>query len=87
MGIAKTEDYYYIITEYMSKRSLDLVLKDQTIMLDTRTRLKIAIDIAKGLNFLHSLNPPVLHRDLKTANCLCNDHLEVKLADFGYILD
>jgi len=83
MGIAQTEDYYYIITEYMAKRSLDLVLKDQSVYLDTRIRLRIAIDIAKGLNFLHTLNPPVLHRDLKTANCLCNDHLEVKLADFG----
>jgi len=83
MGVARTDDYYYIMTEYMSKRSLDLVLKDQTILLDTRTRLRIAIDIAKGLNFLHSLNPPVLHRDLKTANVLCNDHLEGKLADFG----
>jgi len=83
MGIAQTEDYYYIMTEYMPKRSLDLVLKDTSVTLDIKTKIKIAIDIAKGLSFLHSLNPPILHRDLKAANCLCNEHLEVKLADFG----
>jgi len=83
MGTSQTEDHYYIITEYMSRRSLDLVLKDTNITLDLKTKLKIAIDIAKGLSFLHSLNPPILHRDLKTANCLCNEYFEVKLADFG----
>lgn len=83
MGTAKTADHYYIVTEYMSRRSLDLVLKDKDIVLDLNIKLNMTIDIVKGLCFLHSLDPPILHRDLKTANCLCNDHFEIKLADFG----
>ncbi len=83
MGTAQTEDHYYIITEYMQRKSLDLVLKDSSVILDLRISLKIAIDIMKGLHFLHGLNPPIFHRDLKTGNCLCNNYFEVKLADFG----
>lgn len=33
-------------------------------------RLKIATDIAEGMSYLHSLQPPIIHRDLKTPNIL-----------------
>lgn len=33
-------------------------------------RLKIAKDVAKGMTFLHSMNPPIMHRDLKTPNIM-----------------
>ncbi len=36
--------------------------------------LKIAKDIAKGCAFLHSANPPVIHRDLKSPNVLVRPH-------------
>ena len=35
------------------------------------------------MNYLHSLVPPVLHRDLKSLNLLVNDSWSVKVADFG----
>jgi serine/threonine protein kinase len=39
-------------------------------------RIKIAVDVARGLEYMHSLKPPVLHRDLKSPNilvfCFCN---------------
>lgn len=72
MGISKTEEHYYIMTEYMAKKSLDDVLKDENIHLSTQKRMKMATDISKALCFLHSCNPPILHRDLKTGNCLCD---------------
>ena len=34
------------------------------------TRLKIAYDVAKGMAFLHSITPPIIHRDLKSPNVL-----------------
>ena len=37
----------------------------------------------KGMNYLHSLVPPVLHRDLKSLNLLVNESWSVKVADFG----
>lgn len=83
MGISKTEDHYYIMTEYMPKKSLDDVLKEDNLQLNPKQRIRMAMDIAKALCFLHSCNPPILHRDLKTGNCLCDDLLNIKIADFG----
>ena len=34
------------------------------------TRMSIAIDVAQGLSFLHSLDPNVIYRDLKASNIL-----------------
>jgi len=43
-----------------------------------------AIDIATGMNYLHLLKPPLLHRDLKSLNILLDEHLiHCKICDFG----
>jgi serine/threonine protein kinase len=47
------------------------------------TRLKICIETAKALAFLHSLDPPLFHRDVKSANILLDEDLHVKVGDFG----
>eukprot|EP00253_Pinus_taeda_P009267 PITA_09267 len=47
------------------------------------TRLNIAIQTAQALAFLHSLEPPILHRDVKPSNILLDENLDIKLADFG----
>ncbi|MCO5571909.1 hypothetical protein L7F22_025659 [Adiantum nelumboides] len=47
-------------------------------------RLKIACETADALCYLHNaVNPPIYHRDVKTANILLNDAFHAKLADFG----
>lgn len=40
-------------------------------------------DIIRGMVYLHSRTPPVLHRDLNTKNLLVDDHWATKLGDFG----
>ncbi|XP_010004719.1 PREDICTED: receptor-interacting serine/threonine-protein kinase 2 [Chaetura pelagica] len=46
-------------------------------------RFRILYEIALGVNYLHNMNPPLLHHDLKTQNILLDDEFHVKIADFG----
>ena len=52
--------------------------------MDWMRRLRIALDAARGLAYLHELaDPPIIHRDIKSTNILLGDHLNGKVADFG----
>ena len=54
----------------MSGGSLTDVLLNKTQFLSVDMRISFAHDIALGLNFLHTNNPPILHHDLKSDNLL-----------------
>ncbi|MCL7039707.1 hypothetical protein MKW94_005497, partial [Papaver nudicaule] len=70
-----------IVTEYMPGGSLYDFLHKHHNVLGLSLLLEFAIDICKGMEYLHQKN--IIHRDLKTANLLMDiDHV-VKVADFG----
>lgn len=46
-------------------------------------RLRIALDVARGMNFLHTSTPVIIHRDLKSLNILVNEKWTAKVSDFG----
>ncbi|KAL7686212.1 putative protein kinase [Plasmopara halstedii] len=46
-------------------------------------KLPIAADISNALVYLHSLSPPIVHRDLKSFNVLLTQEFQAKLSDFG----
>ncbi len=46
-------------------------------------RVSLLIDISKGLCYLHSQKPTIIHRDLTANNILINSALVAKIADFG----
>ena len=73
-----------IVLEYCKNNCLWALLQDLRIPLPWENRLTIAIDIAKGMQYLHGFSTPVLHRDLKSLNILLDANLIPKIADFGW---
>ncbi|KAF4321798.1 hypothetical protein BBO99_00000687 [Phytophthora kernoviae] len=79
------------VTEYMERGDLRDVLralKNQGNSVDHSftwqgRKLTIALHIAEGLAYMHSLNPKLIHRDLKSKNVLLNSEYAAKLSDFG----
>ncbi|KAF7822917.1 serine/threonine-protein kinase EDR1-like isoform X1 [Senna tora] len=72
-----------MVTEYMEMGSLYYLihLSGQKKKLSWRRRLKMLRDICRGLMCIHRMK--IIHRDLKSANCLVNKHWTVKICDFG----
>lgn len=80
-----------LVTEYLPGGSLSQYLtdlKNSGQPLDFRLMLNIAMDTCKGMICLHAEKPPIIHRDLKTANILLastspSAPVNAKVADFG----
>ncbi|ETL80635.1 TKL/DRK protein kinase [Phytophthora nicotianae] len=47
------------------------------------TKVKIALHVAHALTYMHSFDPPLIHRDLKSKNILLTEDYDAKLTDFG----
>lgn len=63
-----------------------LFLNDYSI-LGWRKRMKIVVEAAKGLQFLHGIDQPVIYRDFKASNILLDSDYNAKLSDFGLAKD
>ncbi|KAG6430547.1 hypothetical protein SASPL_108617 [Salvia splendens] len=85
MGAVTEPPNLSIVTEYLSRGSLYRLLHKPGAreVLDEKRRLSMAYDVAKGMNYLHKRNPPVVHRDLKSPNLLVDKKYTVKVCDFG----
>ena len=73
----------FLVVEFTRHGSLRKVLDRDSIQLDIRRKILFALDAAKGMAFLHNLDPPRIHRDLKSDNLLVSENWVVKIADFG----
>ncbi|GJW30358.1 kinase-like domain, phloem protein 2-like protein [Tanacetum coccineum] len=87
VGYIDEEDEKIIVYDYASRGSLDKYLSDDS--LTWVMRLKICLDIAIGLEYLHgSTSSPemVIHRDISSSNILLFDDWKAKITDFGLSL-
>ncbi|GMF11547.1 unnamed protein product [Phytophthora lilii] len=77
----------YCVTEFMEGGDLRSLLNDYKANESPQgmdaTKVEIAYQVAYALTYLHSLDPVVLHRDLKSRNILLTETLDAKITDFG----
>lgn len=74
-----------VIADYMPRGNLKLMLADNSISLTLQQKLKIAMDVAKGLSYLntHRDEDLKIHCNLKSYNILIGRDLEAKVSDYG----
>ncbi|KAF7829477.1 putative serine/threonine-protein kinase PBL21 [Senna tora] len=86
-GYCTDGDQRLLVYEYMPMGSVEdhlFDLKPNEEPLSWSDRMKIAVGAARGLEYLHcKANPPVIYRDLKSANILLDNDFNPKLSDFG----
>ncbi|GKC43531.1 kinase-like domain, phloem protein 2-like protein, partial [Tanacetum coccineum] len=82
-------DHMILVYELASKGSLEDYMgnSDKMTNLTWMQRLKICLDIAHGLNYIHTNTDQdkqkIIHRDIKSASILLGDNWDAKIADFG----
>ncbi|XP_021622785.1 probable receptor-like protein kinase At5g59700 isoform X4 [Manihot esculenta] len=84
IGYCSEGDDRLLVLEFVPNKSLRHHLHDEDKFLEWPKRIKIAINSARGLLYLHEeCKPKIIHRDIKADNILLNDNFEPKIADFS----
>ncbi|KGN58031.1 lysM domain receptor-like kinase 3 [Cucumis sativus] len=88
IGYAASEDELFLIYEYAQKGPLKSHLHDPLnkghTPLSWIMRLQIALDAARGLEYIHEhTKTHYVHRDIKTSNILLDGSFRAKISDFG----
>ncbi len=93
-NLPKVSDFFaegrreYLVMDYVPGRDLEEVVlsaRQRGEFLDERQVLVWAAQLCDALEYLHSQDPPILHRDVKPANIKVTPDGRVKLVDFGLV--
>jgi ankyrin repeat protein/serine/threonine protein kinase len=88
-GYCITPDGPAIVSKYYAQGSMADALRqglsnpERRAELTWSRRLRMAVDVAAGLLYMHSYDTPILHRDLKAVNCFLDEHYRALVGDFG----
>ncbi|KAE9616947.1 hypothetical protein Lal_00034483 [Lupinus albus] len=85
IGYCAEKGKHMLVYVYMSKGSLASHLYgEENEALSWDLRVHIALEVARGLEYLHDgAVPPVIHRDIKSSNILLDQSMRARVADFG----
>uniref|UniRef100_A0A8C7MLP4 Ankyrin repeat and kinase domain containing 1 n=1 Tax=Oncorhynchus kisutch TaxID=8019 RepID=A0A8C7MLP4_ONCKI len=72
-----------VVMEYMSNGSMDHLLTSHALVWPKK--FQTIHEATTGMNFLHSMNPPLLHLNLKASSIRLDDHLHIKISVFYLI--
>ncbi|XP_030540415.1 putative serine/threonine-protein kinase-like protein CCR3 [Rhodamnia argentea] len=94
VGYCTEKDERLLVYEYMRNGALYDHLHDKnnvkissSVLNSWKMRIKIALDAARGIEYLHSYaDPPIIHRDIKSSNILLDSNWTARVSDFGLSL-
>ncbi|KAF4390595.1 hypothetical protein CsatB_022723 [Cannabis sativa] len=84
----RDKDRFYLVYDYMQSGSLEDAMsrvRENELQLGWDFRLRIAVGVIKGLQYLHSAVPQILHYNLKPTNVLLDAQFEPRLADCALV--
>lgn len=79
----QTSKYIYLVMEYLDGETLDLLLAKLSGPMESKRAATVGRNIARILQSMHELNPPIVCRDVKPSNIMIHNGLDVKMFDFG----
>ena len=81
-GICLDIPHCCILTEYCPRGSLQDILENDQVKLDTVFRMSLIHDIVRGMHYLHH-SEIKSHGSLKSSNCVVDSRFVLKITDFG----
>lgn len=76
------DDKFFLVMEYVEGTNLKEIVDRQGVLPESQL-LEVMEQVCSGLYYLHSLNPPIVYRDLKPSNIIYMKSGNIKLIDFG----
>lgn len=82
VDIIQKENKVYVVMDYVEGRTISEILKEQGAQ-NQEMVIEWAKQLSSALDYLHSMDPPIIYRDMKPSNVMLKPDGNVKLIDFG----